>query len=264
MSIINFLKSIFGSTENEGTNKKSGVESQHSQINNAKKLHEEGKYLKAFEILEKNIENIQNDADALLIMGIIYGHGQGIKKDEKKAISFFTKSAELGQTTAMYNAGLAYLKGIGTEVNYDKGMEWITKAAETGDETSTMLLAGQYFGKGDYKKALNLYGNLAKSENTEAMYEIAVMHLHGKGCPKNDKNAFDWFQKIVNINKPLTTISLEPTRKASFAIGLMYYNGATGVPKDHSKAIAFLKMAHKLGDDNATSSLRKLGISLID
>lgn len=235
-----------------------------SQIDKAKKLHAEGNNTKAFEILNKNLENLENDADALLIMGIIYSQGQGIRKDEKKAVSFFIKSAELGHTIAMYNVGLAYLKGIGTEINYSKGIEWIKKAADRGDETSMMLLAGQYFGKGDYKKALNLYESLAKLENTEAMYELALMHLHGKGCPKNEKNAFEWFHKIININKPLTTISLEPTRKASFAIGLMYYNGANSVPKDYSKAIVFLKMAHKLGDENATSCLKQLGVSLFD
>ena len=57
-------------------------------------------------------------------------------------MSFFEKSADLGNTDAMYNLGMCYEQGNGVTKDLSKAREWYTKAAAQGSEDAkTKLVA---------------------------------------------------------------------------------------------------------------------------
>ena len=62
-------------------------------------------------------------------------------KDEAKAVEWYEKAAEKGDSSAMYNLGACYYNGRGVAVDIAKAREWFTKAAALGDETATNLIA---------------------------------------------------------------------------------------------------------------------------
>ena len=75
----------------------------------------------------------QGDVDALNEIGNMYFDGQGVEKDDKKALEYYTKAAEKGDTDALINIGVMYANGQGVEKDDKKAFEYLTKAAETGD-----------------------------------------------------------------------------------------------------------------------------------
>ena len=61
------------------------------------------------------------------------GKHYGSKGDYGKAIEWFLKAAEQGNSVAQYNLGDCYLRGNGVQRDKDKALKWITKAAEQGN-----------------------------------------------------------------------------------------------------------------------------------
>jgi TPR repeat protein len=65
-------------------------------------------------------------------LGICYKSGQGVTKDEKKAVYWYTKAAEQGDADAQCNLGNCYFNGEGVAVDYDKAWQLWAVAAEQG------------------------------------------------------------------------------------------------------------------------------------
>jgi len=57
-----------------------------------------------------------------------------VTKDEKEAVRWYTKAAELGQREAMTGLGRCYEYGTGVDKDIDKAVEWYRKAAKLGQE----------------------------------------------------------------------------------------------------------------------------------
>lgn len=65
-----------------------------------------------------------------------------IIKDDVKAVSFFTKAAEQGSSSAQLKLGCCYMDGRGVEKDWETAIYWFGKAADQGDKVAA------------YKKAL--------------------------------------------------------------------------------------------------------------
>ena len=95
-------------------------------------------------------------------MGECYEHGQGVKKNMKKALEMYRKAAENGDSSACCALGRFYESGILMEKSMEKAVMWYKKGAEAGnmDEEAVYRLALCYaLGKGlpmDMEKAKEL------------------------------------------------------------------------------------------------------------
>nr|WP_280521862.1 tetratricopeptide repeat protein [Xenorhabdus innexi] len=66
-------------------------------------------------------------------IAVLYLHGNGVKKDAKKAIEWFLKAAEQDDATAQLNLGRIYEYGQQIVPQDDeKALSWYQKAAENG------------------------------------------------------------------------------------------------------------------------------------
>lgn len=74
-------------------------------------------------------------------LAICYDRGDGVRKSYKKAIEWYTKSAEQGNVKAQYNLAECYEIGSGVKKDIDKAVEWYTKAAAQGDEEAKNKLS---------------------------------------------------------------------------------------------------------------------------
>ena len=73
-------------------------------------------------------------------LGSMYQTGRGVDTDEKRAVEMFTLAAEQGLAQAQYNLGCMYFNGRGVDESDSKAKEWFTKAAAQGYENANNAL----------------------------------------------------------------------------------------------------------------------------
>ena len=73
-----------------------------------------------------------------------------LKSADAKAVEWYTKAAEKGNSNAMYNLGNSFHHGQGVEKNLARALEWYTKSRDAGDadaqdciDAVNALLAGR-------------------------------------------------------------------------------------------------------------------------
>ena len=74
----------------------------------------------------------EGDASAKFIIGLMYAYGEGAPEDDKEAVKWFRKAAELGHADAQFKLGDMYANGQGVELNSMEAVKWFRKAAEQG------------------------------------------------------------------------------------------------------------------------------------
>ncbi|MFN6886985.1 tetratricopeptide repeat protein, partial [Proteus mirabilis] len=65
-------------------------------------------------------------------MAVSFDEGDGVEQDHEKAVYWYTKAGEQGDSDAQYNLAISYDEGIGIEQDHEKAVTWYTKAAEQG------------------------------------------------------------------------------------------------------------------------------------
>ena len=148
------------------------------------------------------------DSSAQLELADIYMHGYGIEADEVQSETWAIKSAESGNTNAMYWLGDGYatyagfvtdMDPIDAEEHYKKAFVWFLKGSDLNHTDSIVGLANLYRnGNGitkDTAKALDLFKKAASLGSKEAMMELEFMYRSGKGVEKNLDEAKFWEDK---------------------------------------------------------------------
>ena len=82
---------------------------------------------------EARSEELINEYGGLAAIGARYWEGQDVTQDYGKAMEWYQKAVDLGDTLAMCNIGVLYENGYGVKQDYQKALEWYQKAAELGD-----------------------------------------------------------------------------------------------------------------------------------
>ena len=62
----------------------------------------------------------------------MYRSGQGVQQDDKEAVKWYRKAAELGDTGAQKNLGYMYGNGLGVPKDFVKAYMWYHIASESG------------------------------------------------------------------------------------------------------------------------------------
>ena len=103
---------------------------QSGKLTEAKGLLQSG-YFQEAEVILDEINNGKN-SEVLLLLGNLYNGNSKYKVNYKKAVTFYVKSAELGNPEAAYNLGVLYFQGRGVPQNYQKAFAWYSKASKKG------------------------------------------------------------------------------------------------------------------------------------
>jgi len=146
----------------------------------------------AKEALPELEASANNDALSARILGLLYYHGIGVKKDNKKALQYTSQAAEIGEPMAMYNLGKCYMEGIGTTPSKGKAIRWIRKAAVNKNTGAICSLAENdepsRSVERNRRRLLNLYDKASNLGNPRAMFErvgvlwaeLLVLELRGE------------------------------------------------------------------------------------
>ena len=218
------------------------VESDEELIQKAKALIEQQNYEEAFKIFRKSAE--QGNSIALYNLGVCYRNGIGAAKDTSEALNLFHKAAEQGYKHAQYNLGVLYQE---MEL-YSEAVKWYRKAAEQGLADAQLNLGGCYSnGKGviqDKTEAVKLFHKAAEQGLAEAQFNLGNCYCNGDGVTQDFSEAFKWYRKSAELGYA----------PAQSRLGNCYYNGI-GVTQDKDEACKWLQKAAEQGNAPAQYNL---------
>lgn len=194
---------------------------------------------------KKGLETVRGiansgNADAQLLVGIMYQMGVGGEEHQADAAYYFRMAAEQGLASAQTNLGKCYLAGDGVPEDDKKAFEWFEKAAKQGDAEGQFQLGRCYEEGWGTEKIENLayqyYSRSANQGYANAQIQVGFCYLDGIGVSANDSGAFEWFKKAAEQDNP----------DGQYLIGACYSEG-TGVTKDSHEAVKWYKKAAEQG-----------------
>jgi hypothetical protein len=141
----------------------------------------------------------------------MYQSGDGVRRDYKEAVKWYTKAAEQGNVLAqdwlgdMYSIGSDFYEGVPRD---DKeAIKWYTKAAEQGYASAQYSLGIMYQSK-DYKEAFKWFTKAAEQGDASAQFALGEMYYKSEGVVENHIEAYKWFL-LAEMNGKRDTLKEE-------------------------------------------------------
>jgi len=151
---------------------------------------------------KKHAELIRNakvgNANAQYNLGVAYSLGDGVPKDETKAIEWFQKAADQKVPQALFQLGLKYLLGRSVQKDETKGFVMIRQASELGVAEAQHTL-GTYYSHGegglpkDPVKGTEWLQKAAAQGIADAQVALGVNYATGQGVNRDMVRAYAWF-----------------------------------------------------------------------
>jgi TPR repeat protein len=201
--------------------------------------YERGDYEAALRLLRGPAE--QGNADAQLLLGIMYHDGEGVPQDYAQAAQWMKKAAEQDNATAEFALGAMYQNGDGVPKDEAAAVRWLEKAASQGLAPAQFALAVAHEENGNYAEALKWYRLLASRGDADSQNDVGRMYEAGHGVAQNDAEAAKWYRLAAD----------QGHAKAQNSLGTLYANGR-GVPRDPVQA--YLWFALSAAQDNAAAA----------
>lgn len=157
------------------------------------------------------------NADAQNKVGWRLSQGVGAPKSDRRAFSWYLRSAKQGFHKAQFNVGRAYEYGDGVSKDHGKAVEWYRKAAEQSFPMAQSALGYLYLkGRGvnhNYGKAIALFERAALKNDSKAFYQLGRMHEKGLVFEKSREKALEYFEKAALKNYPPAVRALKRMNK---------------------------------------------------
>ena len=131
----------------------------------------------------------EGDAAAQYLLAVKYDSGQGVPRDYREALAWYSKSAEQGFAAAKNNIGVLYQLGQGVPRDFKEAIKWYRLAAQQGFALAQYNLGLMYAeGQGvkqDYVEARLWYQQAAEQGNTAARKKLgAIAAVTAEGSEK--------------------------------------------------------------------------------
>jgi TPR repeat protein len=131
------------------------------------------------------------------------GRAYAANQQTPEAIDAWRKAADKGSTSAMVELGVLYGTGAGVAKDEAQARTLFERAAEAGNPRGVTNLAALSGGSGssDPVRARELLAKAAAA-NAEAQYQLGLMLADGAGGPRDDVGARSLFEKAAAQNHP--------------------------------------------------------------
>lgn len=121
-------------------------------------------------------EEKKGNPQALFNLGFIYLFGQKVEKDEKKAVAYFKKGANLGDGRCMQALAMCYKNGDGTPVDEKQMLYWLKRGQKINDDGCIYQLALYHEQQGHLDEAKMLMVEIYK-KNKDAKKWLKDHHF---------------------------------------------------------------------------------------
>ena len=190
---------------------------------------ERGDYEIALRLLRAPAE--QGNADAQLLLGIMYQDGEGVAKDAAEAARWIQKAAEQDNATAEFALGVMYHQAMGVPKDEAAAVRWLEKAARQVPPAQ-FALARLHEDNGNYAEALKWYRLLASQGDADSQNDVGHMYETGRGVVQNDAEAAKWYRLAAD----------QGNATAQNNLGTLYAKGR-GVPRDDVAAYMWFALS---------------------
>jgi len=142
----------------------------------------------------------KGSTSAMVELGVAYGTGAGVAKDEEAARKLFERAAEGGNPRGVTN--LAALGGSAAATNPARSRELLSKAAETNAEAQYQLglmLADGTGGPQDDAGARALFEKAAAQNHPGALERMGAFAAEGRGGPRDRDAAKSYYKRAADL-----------------------------------------------------------------
>ncbi|WP_163151195.1 tetratricopeptide repeat protein [Bradyrhizobium uaiense] len=154
----------------------------------------------------------KGSTSAMVELGVLYGNGTGVAKDEAQARKLFERAAQAGNARGVSN--LAALGGS-TASDPARARELLAKSAETNAEAQYqlgMMLAEGKGGAQDDAGARALFEKAAAQNHPGALERMGAFAQAGRGGPKDGDAAKAYYERAAALGDEDAKKALERAR----------------------------------------------------
>jgi hypothetical protein len=209
-----------------------------------------GYYLEALKEATRRASE-QGDPVAMTLLGELYANGYGVKKDEQRALAWFSLAADRGDRQGMFALAMFRFAGRGGPADQAEAASLLEKAAKLGNVAAAYNLALLYLEghqvRQDVTRAVELLRVAADAGSPEAQYALATLYKEGSGVTKDP----------VAAAKLLAAAARSGNDAAQVEYAIALFNG-TGLPKDESAAAALFRKVALKGNAIAQNRLARI------
>jgi TPR repeat protein len=146
----------------------------------------------------------KGSTSAMVELGVLYGTGSGVARDDAQARKLFERAAEAGNPRGVTNLAALSGGGAGTGAASDpsRARELLAKAAETNAEAQYQLglmLADGTGGAQDDVGARNLFEKAAAQNHAGALERMGAFTQEGRGGPKDSAAAKAYYERAAAL-----------------------------------------------------------------
>jgi TPR repeat protein len=156
----------------------------------------------------------KGSTSAMVELGVLYGTGAGVARDEEQARKLFERAAQAGNPRGISN--LATLSGgSGAPADPTRAREMLAKAAETNPEAQYQLglmLADGSGGEKDEAGARGLFEKAAAQNHPGALEQMGEFAEAGRGGPKDKDAAKAYYERAAALGDETAKKALERLR----------------------------------------------------
>jgi TPR repeat protein len=156
----------------------------------------------------------KGSTSAMVELGVLYGTGAGVARDEAQAKKLFERAAEAGNPRGVSNLA-ALGGGTGATADPARARELLSKAAETNAEAQYqlgMMLADGNGGPKDDAAARTLFEKAAAQNHPGALERMGAFAQEGRGGPKDSDAAKSYYQRAAALGDEDAKKALERMR----------------------------------------------------
>lgn len=144
---------------------------------------------------------LKGNADAMNRLGWMLFIGEGRPKDQATALTYFQKNADSGDSEGMRSLGYALLYRD-SNPDLTQGMSWLTRAAEAGSSSAMNNLAWAYMNRKtvpiDLPLSKQWFEKAAIAGDLDSMINLGYDYENGQGTEKDDAQAVAWFKRAAD------------------------------------------------------------------
>jgi len=156
----------------------------------------------------------KGSTSAMVELGVLYGTGSGVARDEAQARKLFERAAEAGNPRGVTNLA-ALSGGGGTPADPARARQLLAKAAETNAEAQYQLGLMMEDGTGgpaDDAAARALFEKAAAQNHPGALERMGAFAQSGRGGPKDSDAAKAYYEKSAALGNQDAKKALERAR----------------------------------------------------
>ena len=189
------------------------------------------------------------DPAAMVALGAQLAMNKKGPIDWAAIIELWTRAAELGHQSAMYNLGLLYRDGPEELIDLKAAFGWFKKAARNSEDAELLVNLAFCYAEGigtrkNMKKAVEVVTRAAELGDPVAQCNLGLSLLYGDGAPEDAAKAVEWFEKAAR----------QKFSGGQFQLGEIYLEG-NGVPADRAKGLRLIRQAAAQGRPEALCRL---------